>query len=92
MGVDHGGFNALVSEQFLHLADVYALHQQVSDKAVAIATSVSFADQKDALALELVDFPVWMIQSLDKEASCLGVPRQSLIKVLVFEHIQKAHA
>jgi predicted DNA binding CopG/RHH family protein len=39
-----------------------------------------------------VDFPVWMIQSLDKEASRLGVPRQSLIKVLVSEHIQKAHA
>lgn len=39
-----------------------------------------------------VDFPVWMIHSLDKEASRLGVPRQSLIKVLVSEHIQKANA
>lgn len=39
-----------------------------------------------------VDFPVWMIHSLDKEAKRLGVPRQSLIKVLVAEHIQKAHA
>ena len=39
-----------------------------------------------------VDFPVWMIHSLDKEAKRLGVPRQSLIKVLVSEHIQKAHA
>lgn len=39
-----------------------------------------------------VDFPVWMIQSLDKEAKRLGVPRQSLIKVLVAEHIQKVHA
>ena len=39
-----------------------------------------------------VDFPAWMIQSLDKEAKRLGVPRQSLIKVLVSEHIQKAHA
>ncbi len=37
-----------------------------------------------------VDFPVWMIHSLDKEARRLGVPRQSLIKVLVAEHIQKA--
>lgn len=34
-----------------------------------------------------VDFPVWMIQSLDREASRLGVPRQSLIKVLVAEHL-----
>lgn len=39
-----------------------------------------------------VDFPVWMIHSLDKEAKRLGVPRQSLIKVLVAEHLQKASA
>ena len=39
-----------------------------------------------------VDFPVWMIHSLDKEAKRLGVPRQSLIKVLVAEHFEKAHA
>ncbi len=37
-----------------------------------------------------VDFPLWMIHSLDKEAKRLGVPRQSLIKVLVAEHIQNA--
>ena len=28
-----------------------------------------------------VDFPVWMIESLDREASKLGVTRQSVIKV-----------
>ena len=39
-----------------------------------------------------VDFPVWMIHSLDKEAKRLGVPRQSLIKVLVAEHYQNIHA
>ena len=39
-----------------------------------------------------VDFPVWMIHSLDREAKRLGVPRQSLIKVLVAEHFQQAHA
>jgi hypothetical protein len=39
-----------------------------------------------------VDFPNWMIQSLDKEARRLGVPRQSLIKMLVAEHIEKARA
>jgi hypothetical protein len=33
-----------------------------------------------------VDFPIWMINSLDKEAKRLGVPRQSLIKMLVSEH------
>jgi len=37
-----------------------------------------------------VDFPVWMIQLLDKEAKRLGVPRQSLIKVLIAQHLGKS--
>lgn len=39
-----------------------------------------------------VDFPIWMIHSLDKEAKRLGVPRQSVIKVWVAEHLEKAKA
>jgi hypothetical protein len=40
-----------------------------------------------------VDFPVWMIQSLDREADRLGVPRQSVIKVWIAERLEhKAHA
>jgi hypothetical protein len=39
-----------------------------------------------------VDFPVWMIHSLDKEAKRLGVPRQSLIKVLIAQHLQRLNA
>ncbi len=37
-----------------------------------------------------VDFPIWMIQQLDKEAKRLGVPRQSIIKVWVAERLKKA--
>jgi hypothetical protein len=37
-----------------------------------------------------VDFPLWMIQLLDKEAKRLGVPRQSIIKVWVAERLEKA--
>lgn len=37
-----------------------------------------------------VDFPVWMIQLLDKEARRLGVPRQSIIKLWVAERLKKA--
>ena len=37
-----------------------------------------------------VDFPLWMIHSLDKEARRLGVPRQSVIKVWVAERLEKA--
>ena len=36
-----------------------------------------------------VDFPVWMIQLLDREARRLGVPRQSIIKVWVAERLEK---
>ena len=36
-----------------------------------------------------VDFPIWMIDSLDKEASRLGVTRQSIIKVWLSERLQK---
>ena len=40
-----------------------------------------------------VDFPQWMVHSLDKEAKRLGVPRQSIIKVWVAERlgIQPSH-
>ncbi len=37
-----------------------------------------------------VDFPVWMIQQLDKEAKRLGVPRQAIIKVWVAERLKQA--
>jgi hypothetical protein len=37
-----------------------------------------------------VDFPVWMIQLLDKEAKRLGVPRQSVIKLWISERLRKA--
>ena len=36
-----------------------------------------------------VDFPIWMIGSLDKEAKRLGVTRQSIIKVWIAERLQK---
>jgi hypothetical protein len=37
-----------------------------------------------------VDFPLWMIQSLDKEAKRLGVPRQSIIKIWLAERLHKS--
>lgn len=37
-----------------------------------------------------VDFPIWMIQSLDKEAKRLGVPRQSIIKIWLAERLHKS--
>lgn len=37
-----------------------------------------------------VDFPVWMIESLDREASRLGVTRQSIIKVWLAERLEQS--
>ncbi|MHB1342105.1 MAG: type II toxin-antitoxin system BrnA family antitoxin [Coriobacteriia bacterium] len=37
-----------------------------------------------------VDFPLWMVQSLDREADRLGVTRQSIIKVWIAERLEHA--
>lgn len=39
-----------------------------------------------------VDFPEWMIASLDKEAARLGVTRQSIIKVWLAERLEQSAA
>ncbi len=36
-----------------------------------------------------VDFPTWMIESLDNEAARLGVTRQSIIKVWIAERLEQ---
>lgn len=36
-----------------------------------------------------VDFPVWMIESLDREAKRLGVTQQSIIKVWIAERLER---
>jgi hypothetical protein len=41
-----------------------------------------------------VDFPLWMVESLDREAQRLGVPRQSVIKTWIADRLEqraKAH-
>ena len=36
-----------------------------------------------------VDFPLWMVQKLDKVAKRLGVTRQSVIKVFISEKLKE---
>ena len=36
-----------------------------------------------------VDFPLWMVDSLDHEAQRLGVTRQSIIKVWIAEKLEQ---
>ncbi len=35
-----------------------------------------------------VDFPLWMIESLDREAGKIGITRQSIIKVWLAERLE----
>jgi hypothetical protein len=35
-----------------------------------------------------VDFPAWVVDSLDREAARIGVTRQSIIKVWLVERLQ----
>jgi hypothetical protein len=39
-----------------------------------------------------VDFPVWMIESLDRTARRLGVTRQSVIKMWLAERLEREAA
>ena len=36
-----------------------------------------------------VDFPTWMVESLDREARRLGVTRQSVIKIWIAERLEQ---
>ena len=37
-----------------------------------------------------VDFPTWMVESLDREAARVGVTRQSIIKVWLAERLEQS--
>ena len=39
-----------------------------------------------------VDFPAWVVESLDREAARIGVTRQSIIKVWLVERLQAESA
>jgi len=36
-----------------------------------------------------VDFPTWMVESLDREAKRLGVTRQAIIKIWIAEILER---
>ena len=39
-----------------------------------------------------IDFPAWMVQSLDKEAKHVGVSRQAVIKTWLAEKLQSLNS
>jgi hypothetical protein len=65
--------------------------EQQFDEGVDITASLDLSNakrvQQDHKRVN-VDFPTWMIDSLDREASKLGVTRQSVIKVWLAERLE----
>lgn len=65
--------------------------EQQFDEGVDLTASLDLSKAKRVLQEQKrvnVDFPTWMIDSLDREASKLGVTRQSVIKVWLAERLE----
>lgn len=50
---------------------------------------LQYFDTNNASRRILVDFPEWMIESLDNEANHLGISRQAVIKFGINEKLRK---
>ena len=64
---------------------------QSFDEGVDLTASLNLPKARRVLQAQKrvnVDFPTWMIDSLDREASKLGVTRQSVIKVWLAERLE----
>jgi hypothetical protein len=64
---------------------------QQFDEGVDLMASLDLSKARRVMQAQKrvnVDFPTWMIESLDREASKLGVTRQSVIKVWLAERLE----
>ena len=65
------------------------------DEAIDITQSLDLSKAKRVLQEQKrvnVDFPAWMVESLDREAGKLGVTRQSIIKVWLADRLEQARS
>lgn len=65
--------------------------EQEFDEGVDLSASLDLSKARRVLQEPKrvnVDFPTWMVDSLDREASKLGVTRQSVIKVWLAERLE----
>lgn len=63
------------------------------DEGVDITAALELSRAKRVLQEQKrvnVDFPTWMIESLDREAGKLGITRQSIIKVWLAERLEES--
>jgi hypothetical protein len=66
--------------------------EQQFEEGVDIIASLDMSKAKRVLQQQKrvnVDFPTWMIDSLDREANKLGVTRQSVIKVWLADRLKE---
>lgn len=64
---------------------------QQFDESIDVTASLDMSKARRVMQAQKrvnVDFPTWMIESLDREASKLGVTRQSVIKVWLAERLE----
>jgi hypothetical protein len=69
--------------------------EQQFDDGADITASLDLSKGRRVLQAQKrvnVDFPTWMVDSLDREASKLGVTRQSVIKVWLAERLQATNS
>ena len=65
------------------------------DEGADITAALDLSSARRVLQVQKrvnVDFPTWMIESLDREAGKLGVTRQSIIKVWLAERLEESAA
>ena len=65
--------------------------KQQFDEGADLSATLDFSKAKRVLQEQRrfnVDFPTWMIDSLDREARKLGVTRQAIIKVWLAERLE----
>ena len=63
------------------------------DEGIDVTASLDLSKAKRVLLEQKrvnVDFPAWMIESLDREAGKIGVTRQSIIKVWLAERLEES--
>ncbi len=79
------------NKKILPAHELDALHESGADLSAHLDLSSRRRPGREIQRVN-VDFPKWMIASLDHEAERLGVTRQSVIKFWVGQRLESPHA
>ena len=76
-----GSWHSMKTDEFDRIFD------EGGDVSECLDVSRANRPQVDQKSIN-VDFPVWMLKSLDREARRPGIPRQSIIKMWIAERLR----